>query len=123
MLMSHLNRDPAFGPGPCVLHQVIEADRLVHVRMLELGVSPKRDASSQRPLDKAMIAALFPSPRPSRGAGAATSASATCPQGSMMTTLISKGQAKGHQKAPASQKVVEVKRPLVILPCLRGCAS
>ena len=58
MLMSHLNRDPAFGPGPCMLHQVIEADRLVHVRMLELGVSPKRDASGQRPLDKAMIAAL-----------------------------------------------------------------
>ena len=30
---------------------------------------------------------------------------------------------KGRQKAPASQKVARVKRPLVILPCLQSCAS
>ena len=57
-LMAHLSRDPSVGTPPCNLAQIVEADRLVHVKMLELGVQPKRDASNVRALDTAMIKAL-----------------------------------------------------------------
>ena len=57
-LMSHLNRDPNTAFPPCQLSQVIEADRLVHVHLLEKGVRPKRQPNKTCMLDDWLHRAL-----------------------------------------------------------------
>ena len=89
-------------------------------------MSPKRDASSQRPLDKAMIAALesyhvsfslIPAV-PGRGRSNKRKRNSS--------TRVDDDDTDKHKRPPkgsGNEKVAKVKRPLVILPGLRGCAS
>ena len=57
-LMRHLTNPDALPGGACQLHQVVEADRLVHVWMLEKGIRPRRKSDGSRAMDDALFEAL-----------------------------------------------------------------
>ena len=57
-LMKHLTKPVLEGTPRCTVAQIIEADRLVHVHLLEQGVKPRRNASGVREVEANLAAAL-----------------------------------------------------------------
>ena len=57
-LFSNLHREPPPGFARCSVAQLVEADRQVFVRMIELGVQPRAAADGSFPMDDALISAL-----------------------------------------------------------------
>ena len=58
-LFGHLHRDAPPGFGRISVSQVVEADRKVFARLIELDVKPRKAADGTYPLDKALEEALM----------------------------------------------------------------
>ena len=57
-LFSNLHREPPPGFARCSVAQLVEADRQVFVRLIELGVQPRAATDGSFPMDDALISAL-----------------------------------------------------------------
>ncbi|OLP75132.1 hypothetical protein AK812_SmicGene45120 [Symbiodinium microadriaticum] len=57
-LFSHMHREPPPNHNKVSVTQLVEADRLVFVKLIEQNIKPKRDASGSFPLDDALHQAL-----------------------------------------------------------------
>ncbi|CAE7590682.1 unnamed protein product, partial [Symbiodinium necroappetens] len=57
-LFSHMHREPPPNHNRVSVTQLVEADRLVFVKLIEQNIKPKRDASGSFPLDDALHQAL-----------------------------------------------------------------
>ena len=57
-LMKHLSKPILEGTPRCTVAQILEADRLVHVHMLEMGVKPRRNATGVREVEANLAASL-----------------------------------------------------------------
>ena len=57
-LFSNLHREPPPGFARCSVAQLVEADRQVFVRLIELGVQPRAATDGSLPMDDALISAL-----------------------------------------------------------------
>ena len=69
-LMKHLTKPVLEGALRCTVAQIIKADRLVHVRLLEQGVvKPRRNAFGVREVEASITAALASATKPASRAG------------------------------------------------------
>ncbi|CAE7248606.1 unnamed protein product [Symbiodinium sp. CCMP2592] len=57
-LFGHMHRDPPPNHNRIFVSQIVEADRLVFTRLIELNIKPKQEPSGARPMDEALHAAL-----------------------------------------------------------------
>ncbi|CAE7578598.1 unnamed protein product [Symbiodinium sp. CCMP2592] len=57
-LFGHMHRDPPPNHNRISVSQIVEADRLVFTRLIELNIKPKQEPSGARPMDEALHAAL-----------------------------------------------------------------
>ena len=57
-LFSHLSRDPPPGMARITVSQIVAADKQVFVRLIEVGIRPKRGDDKSFPMDGALMAAL-----------------------------------------------------------------
>ena len=57
-LFSHMHREPPPNHNRVTVTQLVEADRLVFVKLIEQNIKPKRDAAGSFPLDDALHQAL-----------------------------------------------------------------
>ncbi|CAE7214389.1 unnamed protein product, partial [Symbiodinium sp. CCMP2456] len=57
-LFAHMHRDPPPSCNRISVSQIVEADRLVFTRLIELNIKPKQDTDGSMPMDKAPHEAL-----------------------------------------------------------------
>ena len=57
-LFSHLHREPPAGSSRCSVSQIVNADKLVWQKLLELGTKPRRGADGTLALNKGLLEAL-----------------------------------------------------------------
>jgi len=57
-LFAHMHRDPPPTCNRISVSQIVEADRLVFTRLIELNIKPKQDTDGSMPMDKALHEAL-----------------------------------------------------------------
>ena len=57
-LFSHLHREPPAGSSRCSVSQIVNADKLVWQKLLEVGTKPRRGADGTLALNKGLLEAL-----------------------------------------------------------------
>ncbi|CAE7263534.1 unnamed protein product, partial [Symbiodinium sp. CCMP2456] len=57
-LFAHMHRDPPPSFNRISVSQIVEADRLVFTKLIELNIKPKQSADGEKPMDRALHVAL-----------------------------------------------------------------